>query len=310
MPIVATYLICACVWGTTWFAIRVSIGPDGYPTFAAAALRFAFAAVLLAGLWALGFARPAPRSRRQFGWLAVAGVLNAVSYSLVYLAEQDIPGGLAAVLFGTFPLWTALFAALSRTERATGSQISGSAVALVGVVVIFHDRIGVSSAQAIGVAFVLASVVSSAASMVVIKRSANEVHPIGAATIFIAVTAALLWLVYLLSTPDPLPWPPPRSATIAVLYLAAFGSVVAFACYFYLLKRVSIMATTTLVFVQPVIALIVDALWETQVRVATATYAGAGITLAGVMLSLLSPQLRQARRRRRRESRYGVKTGE
>lgn len=33
------YLALALIWGTTWHAIRVTIGPDGFPTMLAAALR-------------------------------------------------------------------------------------------------------------------------------------------------------------------------------------------------------------------------------------------------------------------------------
>ncbi len=33
--IAAAYSVCALVWGTTWFAIRVSISPGGFPTYEA-----------------------------------------------------------------------------------------------------------------------------------------------------------------------------------------------------------------------------------------------------------------------------------
>src|SRR5215510_16077874 len=53
------YLACALIWGTTWYAIRVSIAPGAYPTLAALALRFAIAAVILLPFAAR--ARPWPR---------------------------------------------------------------------------------------------------------------------------------------------------------------------------------------------------------------------------------------------------------
>jgi drug/metabolite transporter (DMT)-like permease len=43
----AAYLACALIWGATWFAIRVCIGPDAYPTLAAVALRFVIAFLIL-----------------------------------------------------------------------------------------------------------------------------------------------------------------------------------------------------------------------------------------------------------------------
>jgi drug/metabolite transporter (DMT)-like permease len=41
--VIAAYVACAVIWGTTWYAIRVSIAGD--PTLTALALRFAIAAV-------------------------------------------------------------------------------------------------------------------------------------------------------------------------------------------------------------------------------------------------------------------------
>src|SRR5689334_1079197 len=89
------YAACVSIWGTTYFAIRVSIGPGGYATFQAAALRFILAAVTLTSLAALGGARPGPRSRTQAAWIVAAGLINFVYYALVYTAEESISGGLA-----------------------------------------------------------------------------------------------------------------------------------------------------------------------------------------------------------------------
>src|SRR4029079_11619749 len=73
------------------------------------------------------------------------------------------------------------------------------------------------------------------------------------------------------------------------------GSVVTFACYFYMLKRVSLMAASTLVLIQPVLALLVDALFEKQVRLVGRSYLGVAITFSGVALAL-GAKWRSARR--------------
>lgn len=96
---IAAYLACALIWGTTWYAIRVCIA--GYPTLASVALRFLFAAVVLAPL-ALR-AQPWPRGR-TWGWLVLAGLCNATGYALVYLGEERVSGAVAAVLYLYFYL--------------------------------------------------------------------------------------------------------------------------------------------------------------------------------------------------------------
>ena len=85
---------------------------------------------------------------------------------------------------------------------------------------------------------------------------------------------------------DQLPWPPPARATLATLYLALLGSVVAFGCYFYLLTRVSLMVGASLVLVQPLIAIGVDAAFERKASLGPVTWLGVAITLVGVAVNL------------------------
>src|SRR5258708_31789064 len=98
--VIAAYVVCAAIWGTTWYAIRVCIGDGAYPTLVGVALRFAIAAVVLAPIAAR--LRPWPRGRTWF-YLVLAGALDAAAYTLVYLGGERRPGGGAAVVYGTQP---------------------------------------------------------------------------------------------------------------------------------------------------------------------------------------------------------------
>ncbi len=287
MAVVLAYLVCALVWGTTWFAIRVCIGEGGYPTIAAAALRFTLAALILSLLIRIVRASPGPVSLRQKVWLIVAGLLNGVGYALVYLGEESVPGAFAAILFGTLPLVTAFLAVITKTERVTIPQVLGSLISLLGIGIIFWDRLAVSMEQATGIGLLCGGVVVSAFYSLILKREGKGVHVLRSTIIFLSVTALLLWLVALAIGKTALPWPPPRDPSLALLYLAIFGSVLTFGSYLYLLQHVSLMTTTTLVFIQPLIALTVDYLWESEANFSGQSYLGAGVTMSGVVLSLL-----------------------
>jgi drug/metabolite transporter (DMT)-like permease len=82
---------------------------------------------------------------------------------------------------------------------------------------------------------------------------------------------------------------------LALLYLALVGSVLTFGSYLYLLQRVSLMTTTTLVFIQPIIALTVDYYWEADAKFSLNSYLGAGVTMSGVILSLVWRHTRRVR---------------
>ncbi|HTR54480.1 MAG TPA: EamA family transporter [Kofleriaceae bacterium] len=280
--VLAAYLACALIWGTTWYAIRVCIGPGGYPTFASLGLRFAIASAVLVPL-ALR-ARPWPRGA-QWLPLVIAGVLDAGGYLLVYLGEERVSGGIAAVVYGTQPLVLAVLLATTRMERLTGKHVIGACVSLAGVAVLFLDRLDVSARQAVGVALVVGSVVVATIYSMIMKRSGGAVPTLIATTIFLAVTALVLGAVALAAR-EPVPWPPPVAPTAALAYLAIVGSVVAFLVYFWLLDRTSLQTTSTLVFVYPLVALLCDALFERAISLGVRAYLGAAITLGGLAVSL------------------------
>ncbi len=279
--VVAAYLACALIWGTTWFAIRVSIA--AYPTYVALALRFALASAILLPL-ALR-ARPWPRGR-VWGWLVLSGVLDALGYLLVYLGEERIPGALAAVVYGTQPLILALLLTAVRIERLTRRHVIGAVISLAGVIVLFLDRLDVSPHQAAGVVLVLGSVLTATLYSMIMKQKAAGQNGLISTTIFLTVTAIVLGVIALVAH-DPIPWPLPLRPTLALVYLAVIGSVTAFLLFFWLLARTSLVVTSTLVFVFPLVAIATDALFEHDLPLSARAYLGAAITLTGLAVSLL-----------------------
>jgi drug/metabolite transporter (DMT)-like permease len=215
----------------------------------------------------------------------LAGVLDAAGYLLVYLGEERVTGGVAAVLFGTQPLIFAALATATKTDRVVRTDLYGAMVSLGGVLLLFLDRLEVSIDQALGVLLVLAAVVVSTVYSMIMKRHAAAVPTLIATTIFLLATAVTLSLAAVVVGSAP-PWPPPLKPTLALFYLAAFGSVAAFFCYFWMLRRISLLTTSTLVFVFPIVALVTDGLWEPGV-IGGLAYVGVGITLLGLAVSLL-----------------------
>jgi len=280
--VLLAYAACALIWGTTWFAIRVCIGDGAYPTLVALAARFVIASLVL-----LPFAlreRPWPRGSANQP-LVLAGVLDAAAYALVYLGEERVSGGVGAVVYGTQPLILALLLAGTRIEALTREHVIGAIVSLVGVGVLFLDRLGVSARQAVGVVLVFGSVIVATVYSAIMKRHGGGVPNLVATAIFLAVTAAVLGVIALVAGQG-VPWPPPVAPTAALLYLGIIGSVVAFLFYFWLLDQTSLQLTSTLVFVYPLVALLIDALFERAIELGPRAYAGAGITLGGLAVSL------------------------
>jgi drug/metabolite transporter (DMT)-like permease len=120
----------------------------------------------------------------------------------------------------------------------------------------------------------------------VMKRQVTGVHGVVATAVFLGVTTVVLGAVALVAR-EPMPWPPPAVATIALVYLAVVGTVAAFLLYFWLLAKTSLVVTSTLVFVYPLVALVVDALFERDLPLGPRTYLGVAVTLGGLGVGLL-----------------------
>jgi drug/metabolite transporter (DMT)-like permease len=177
---------------------------------------------------------------------------------------------------------------VAAAEAVRRTDLLGAVIALAGVALIFAERWQVSSRQAAGLAMILAAVAASTSYSFILKREAQGVHPLVSTLLFLAVTAVALTAVVIVHGAAPLPWPPPRDATLALLYLAIMGSIVTFAAWLWLLQRLSLMATSTLVFVLPVVALFVDGVWEREIRVGARTYVGTAVVFAGLAVALFA----------------------
>lgn len=273
------------VWGSTWAAIR--IGLEDIPPFAGVALRFTVASVLLLALArALGIGLG--KTRREVALWWVNGLLTFVcTYGIVYWAEQRVPSGLAAVLFATFPLFTALFAQpLLPAERLTVRSAAGILVGFAGVAVIFSEDLGAVAepGAAVSAAVMLLAPLLAALANVLVKRWGAGIHPVSLTAVPMGIAAVVMGVLSAALERDrELVLDPVSVGT--VLYLAVLGSAFTFLCYFWLLGRMQATRLAMTNYASPVVAVLLGALLldeELTSRVAV----GALLVVVGVAVAV------------------------
>src|SRR5688500_6504698 len=142
------YALLVLVWSSTWVTIK--IGLEDLPPLFGAGIRFG-----LAGAGLLVFAAVRRRSLRTDAVLATTlGVLPfAATYGLIYWAEQHIPSGLTAVLFGVLPLYVALLAAaVLPAEPLRARLLAGIAIAIGGLALAFNESLQLGDDELAGLA--------------------------------------------------------------------------------------------------------------------------------------------------------------
>jgi putative membrane protein PagO len=281
---VIAYVASALFLGSNWYATRICL--HGFKPMTAAALRFAIASAVFIGVWLAGYAGSRP-TRSELKWLALSGVLNAIQYTLFYFALVSISGGLAAVIYATVPLFVAFVSILTGIEKIKARSIIGGMLALAGIVFIYFDRLGLSSAQATGVILMAAAVIVSAVSTVILKHHGRRVSPVVTTTIFLTMSAVLLGIGAGIFERNDFVWPTVAKPYIALLYLGLIGSAAGFGVYFAMLKRVSIMTASSIAFVLPVVAIVIDWIGREPLRMTGSAWIGVGLALAGVVFPFL-----------------------
>jgi drug/metabolite transporter (DMT)-like permease len=240
------------VWGSTYLAIR--IGLEGYPPFLMGGLRFLFASALFYGFlrWR-GHAAPTPAQWRN---AAVMGLLMLLlGNGMVNFAEQTVSSGLAAIAVASMPLWAGMFSAF-KGRHPSRLEWLGLGLGFGGVVWLNFGSAMSASLPGM-VALLLAPMAWAFGS--VWSRDRDLPAPfMSTAAQMLCGAVAMLAVGLLLG--ERLHALPPLRPTLAVLYLALFGSIVAFSAYVWLLQHVRPALATSYAYVNPPIAVLLGAL--------------------------------------------------
>jgi drug/metabolite transporter (DMT)-like permease len=279
------------IWGSTWMMIK--IGLRGAPPVTSIAVRMVIASLMVA-LLLRAMRVSLPRDRRFIRLGIFLGVFNVgLPYVFVYFGEQRIDSGLASVLYATMPLMVALLARAWLSDPLTLRKMAGIAVGMVGVAVIFSHNFRLGHAEAAGTAMVMASVMSSAIGSVATKKWGHGFHPV-ASLVIPFVTAAVMTtaLALVLESPLRLHYGPATWGTI--VYLAAAGSVTAFALFFYVMQRVDVTVVSYQTFIIPIVAVILGFVFLHE-AISPRVALGAGLILAGIALATFARRPRGVR---------------
>jgi drug/metabolite transporter (DMT)-like permease len=270
------------VWGSTWLVIRE--GLDDVPPFTSAAVRFAVAGIAMLGLTALIGRKEGGIAPSRSLWV-VLGVTNfAVSYGIVYRTETILPSGLVSLLWGVFPMLTALGAHWYLPgERLKGRQWLGFGLGFAGLVLLFVTDLRHFGPNGIPAALGLfVSPVVSAAGSLYVKKHGKATNSLALNRNAMLLGAAVLGVMALVTERDAeARWT--LGAMGSVAYLALMGTVLTFGLYFWLMRFIDAHKLSLIAYVTPAIALTLGPLVRGE-PVRQSTIGGAACILCGVVL--------------------------
>ncbi|MBZ5603935.1 MAG: EamA family transporter [Acidobacteriia bacterium] len=254
--VLLAFSIIYFVWGSTFLAIRV--GVREVPPFLLAGMRFVLAGAILY-LWMRASGAPSPTVREWKSASIIAVLIFVLDYGLLFWAERRVPSGIAAVMMATIPVFMALFEILLlRTQRLTLRLGLALAIGICGVAVLVKrtpsfGEMPVDTAGAI--ALVVAAISWSVSSALTRKLPLPASKPMSSAAQMLSGGVMLTAVSGALGEFGGFhPQQVSRGAWIALAYLIAAGSILAFTAYVWLIHHESPTKVGTYAYVNPVVA--------------------------------------------------------
>lgn len=279
---IALAAICV-IWGTTYLALR--IGVLHFPPFLFVILRQLISGTLLAGFMLTVGKAPLP-TRENVIRQAIAGFfMIAMANGLVAWAEVLVPSGVAAIICSLMPMMVILInLSINREEKPTIPILLGVLIGLAGIIMIFSEYVRdfANTEYRVGISLIFVSIVSWAGGSVWLKKKNAE------GNLFLNASLQMLfgglWLIpcsLLFDDYSKIQWSTEAAASLA--YLIVFGSIIAYACYSYTLRKLPMTLLSLYAYVNPVVAVVLGWLIldeKLNMKIAAAI----GITVAGIYI--------------------------
>jgi len=275
------YAVNVLIWSSTWVTIK--IGLEDVPPLLGAGVRFA-----IAGAGLLVLARALGRPLRTDAILATLLALLpfAGTYGLIYWGEQYVPSGLAAVLFGVMPLYSATIASVALADEPLRARlVAGIAVAIGGLTIAFGESLALGDAEWAVLAATACAIAPLAAAIgnVAIKRRGQTLDPIvlnawamlGGGALLLAASAPLeAWAEAAWSA----------QAVGSIAYLAVIGSAVPFVTLTILLRELPAVTVSYITLLLPFGALAFGAALNDE-HITVAAVGGALLVATGLLIA-------------------------
>ena len=270
-------------FGGTWVAGKVAV--ESIPPATVALVRFSLASLLM---W--GWERIRGRRRRRLGVrdlpiVLALGATAVAGYNIVFLYGLKLaPASDGAIIVPGFaPILTAAFAWPILRERIHPRGIVGLVIGLAGVLLVMRPGNGAGAARLAGDLLFFLGAVAWAIYSLVGRAATARFTPVGA-TLYAFVSGTLMLLPFaLLERGWRLLLVAPATAWGGVLYLAVFGSVLAFVLFYEGLHRVGASRATPFAFLVPLFGVISSVIILKE-ELTSLVIAGGGLVLLGLWM--------------------------
>jgi drug/metabolite transporter (DMT)-like permease len=260
---VSLYLASVLIWGSTWYAIKFQLGvvaPEVSLVY-----RFALAAVILLVFCALT-RRSLKYSLQQHGFIALQGLfLFSSNYLVFYWATGLLTSGIVALMFSTVILMNIINGAIFLRTAVSLRVILGTCFGIAGIASVFWAELGEINNNADtwqGLWMCLLATWFASIGNIISARNQKSGIPVIQTNTWGMGYGALVMAIYAAFSGASFNYDPGFGYGVSLIYLAVFGSILAFGSYLTLVGRIGADKAAYTAVLFPVIALGISTIFE------------------------------------------------
>ncbi|QDH75003.1 EamA family transporter [Brevundimonas sp. M20] len=283
-------IICAMIWGTTWFAITLQLGE--VPNIASIVWRFGLASAVLF-LGCVVFRQNLKLTKAQhLAALGQGAFAFSLSYSFTYAAEEHVASAIVAVTFASLTFINLVLFRLIARQKAAAASWGGALLGIAGVAVLSGGEVlgtGFDQRAAVGVGLALIATTASAFGNFFAWRGQQKGSQAIPSTAWAMAYGTGLLVIYGLATGVEFTVAPTPAYIGSLLYLSLFGSVIAFGLYFTIARSIGYAMASYISALTPPIAMLVSVIFESA-RFGWPALIGLLLVLSGQALLIRAPK--------------------
>lgn len=255
--LILAIITVALVWGTTFLGIK--IGVETIPAWFVAGFRQLLAGVILFVILIF------QRKLKWIGWknFGVQALLSSLmlvgANGLTTVAEQEISSSLASLINALSPVLIFIGSLIIGLERFTFRSLTGLLLGFLGIIFIFWDGLSdlQNPAYLGGIILIFLAILCWAIGTIYTKKiNLNKTH-IFLNLFYQFIFAGIVQLIFAFVFSEeinPSAWS--SKSILAIVYLAIFGSVLAFFAYHSLLQKLLATQVSMLSYANTIVAIL------------------------------------------------------
>ena len=249
-------LTVAFVWGTTFLGIRIAV--ETIPPWFVAGIRQFLAAVLVAIILI------STKELKWIGWknfriqIILSILMIIIANGITTVAEEHLSSSLASLISATSPLFIFIFSIFFNLEKFSFRGIIGVTLGFSGILLIFKDGLEdlLNLEYRMGVIFMFFAILGWAMGSIYSKKINHKSQNISLNLFYQFSFAGIVQIIFGFFFSNEInveAWS--LKSVIATVYLAVFGSLIAFYAFHYALKKISPTQISLLSYVNTIIAI-------------------------------------------------------